>query len=162
MSYNQPYRPYITSPNPQQWLNPSAGPSRPPSQNPPHNSVYQPHPASRNLSGGYRPYGAPLNRLTCGQALFRPVNPDGYSYSQNYAETSRPNKRPRGNEPAANGAGSAPNGAMAWRNCSVAGCSFVGPGDQVGIHEGDRHLIFPAGHKVERSEEEEKFAKRTG
>jgi hypothetical protein len=32
----------------------------------------------------------------------------------------------------------------------------------VEIHEGDRHLIFPNGRPVERSEEEEKWASHKG
>jgi hypothetical protein len=54
------------------------------------------------------------------------------------------------------------NSVKAWRNCSQAGCKFVGSGEDVEIHEGDRHLIFPAGYKVERSEEEERYAKMKG
>jgi len=54
------------------------------------------------------------------------------------------------------------NSVKAWRNCSQPGCKFVGSGEDVEIHEGDRHLIFPAGYKVERSEEEERYAKMKG
>lgn len=49
-----------------------------------------------------------------------------------------------------------------WRNCSHPGCKYVGSGEDVEIHEGDRHLIFPNGKPVERSEEEEKWARHTG
>lgn len=47
--------------------------------------------------------------------------------------------------------------ATAWRNCSHPGCNFTGPGETVATHEGDRHLIFPNGKPVERSEEEERY-----
>jgi hypothetical protein len=45
----------------------------------------------------------------------------------------------------------------AWRNCSHPGCKYTGPGNDVAQHEGDRHLIFPHGKPVERSEEEERY-----
>lgn len=51
---------------------------------------------------------------------------------------------------------------MAWRNCSVKGCKFVGSGDKVEQHEGDRHLIFRNGPKVELSEEEQAYAQHKG
>jgi hypothetical protein len=38
----------------------------------------------------------------------------------------------------------------------------VGSGEDVEVHEGDRHLIFPNGRQVERSEEEEKWASHKG
>jgi hypothetical protein len=38
----------------------------------------------------------------------------------------------------------------------------VGSGEDVETHEGDRHLIFPNGRRVERSEEEEKWASHKG
>ncbi|EIW72721.1 hypothetical protein TREMEDRAFT_67022 [Tremella mesenterica DSM 1558] len=67
-------------------------------------------------------------------------------------------KRPRVN----NGQNRSGGGVKAWRNCSFPGCKFVGSGEDVEVHEGDRHLIFRNGPKVERSEEEERFAKRNG
>jgi hypothetical protein len=50
----------------------------------------------------------------------------------------------------------------AWRNCQIPGCKFVGSGKDVMIHEEDRHLIYPPGKSVMRSEEEERFAKQKG
>lgn len=44
----------------------------------------------------------------------------------------------------------------------MEGCKFVGPGDKVEEHEGDRHLIFKNGPKVELSEEEQRFANHKG
>ena len=87
---------------------------------------------------------------------------EGYSYSGAYtgASTSRPPKKPR-TEGATYATGES-SGTSAWRNCSVAGCHFVGPGNEVEIHEADRHLLFAKGKQVERSEEEERYVKQKG
>lgn len=74
---------------------------------------------------------------------------------QSSRETGPPAKRPRSSAPSA----TTMKGVQAWRNCSHPGCKFVGPGEDVEVHEGDRHLIFPKGKKVELSEEEERFLK---
>ncbi|ORX34159.1 nuclear fragile X mental retardation-interacting protein 1-domain-containing protein [Kockovaella imperatae] len=119
-----------------------------------------------NLSGGYNPYAGYAPQATWGapspsfgQTLFRGGS-SAYSHPSANPDPSRPAKRPKGQDQEDTPSHS--RGVSAWRNCSVPGCGFVGPGDQVEIHEGDRHLIFPNGHRVERSEEEEKFAKRRG
>jgi hypothetical protein len=66
-------------------------------------------------------------------------------------------KRPRYDNEATVGEDS-----MAWRNCSVKGCKFVGQGDKVEEHEGDRHLIFRNGPRVELSEEEQRYVDHKG
>ncbi|KAK4684747.1 hypothetical protein P7C73_g5421, partial [Tremellales sp. Uapishka_1] len=117
---------------------------------------YQPN---LNLSGGYQPFpfaypGHPPQHTT----------PEGYSYSSAYLQQAHAAPEPsakRLKTHAGMGNASGP-GNKAWRNCSVSGCRFTGSGDQVEIHEGDRHLIFPRGRPVERSEEEEKFANHKG
>ena len=38
----------------------------------------------------------------------------------------------------------------------------MGPGEEVEVHEGDRHLIFPKAKIMQMSEEEERFAKKKG
>ncbi|OCF45273.1 hypothetical protein I317_00795 [Kwoniella heveanensis CBS 569] len=64
--------------------------------------------------------------------------------------------------PFVDGTGQSQTPTHMWRNCSHPGCKFVGPGNEVEIHEGDRHLIFPNGKPMERSEEEERYARRKG
>jgi hypothetical protein len=54
------------------------------------------------------------------------------------------------------------NDPNAWRNCSQAGCQYVGPGNDVALHEQDRHLIYPEGYVPERSEEEEAYLRKGG
>ena len=54
------------------------------------------------------------------------------------------------------------NDPKAWRNCSQDGCHFVGPGNEVALHEQDRHLIYPEGYVPERSEEEEAYLRKGG
>jgi hypothetical protein len=140
---------------------------------------YQPSPMPMPWAG-YNPYAQAYAAPSFGQMLFTPqppATPQGYSYSQSYlnqAPTSQgpPSKRPRTSmgTSTSTSTGAAPptmmnvgtGGAGAWRNCSHPGCKFVGPGEQVTIHEGDRHLIFPEGMKVERSEEEERYARQKG
>lgn len=132
---------------------------------------YQPTLSGGYPSGGFYPmYAAPAPSF--GQSLFRPpvtVNPEGYSYSTTYLskqysqQPSAPNpptKRQRPNNGSVMTGGE--SSAKPWRNCSHPGCKFVGPGDQVEIHEEDRHLIYAPGKVPERSEEEERFAKRKG
>ncbi|KAL7421022.1 hypothetical protein Q5752_003906 [Cryptotrichosporon argae] len=135
-----------------------------------------PFAAPYNLSGGYNGYYQPSYGYPALPVVpvpsYRPAaTPEGYSYSPTYAEGSQKRQRTGGG---AQGRGAhavgltsavAPQGAAAvkpWRNCSHAGCRFVGSGDEVEIHEMDRHLIFPAGYKAERSEEEERFARSSG
>lgn len=130
---------------------------------------YQPNVSGGYPSGGFYPmYAAPAPSF--GQSLFRPpvaANPEGYSYSTTYLSSQYnqqastpdpPTKRQRPNNSNVMTGGS----AKPWRNCSHPGCKFVGPGDQVEIHEEDRHLIYAPGKAPERSEEEERFAKRKG
>lgn len=142
--------------------------------------AYPPQPQP-NLSGGYNPY--PLAQQaynpavaypSYGQSLFRPqATPEGYHYSSAYtaqppdvvaplpgyeAPGGPPAKRQRPNPTA--DAGPTWNGA--WRNCQVSGCKFVGSAKDVEVHEEDRHLIYKEGYKVQRSEEEERFARRKG
>ncbi|ORY28620.1 hypothetical protein BCR39DRAFT_199676 [Naematelia encephala] len=140
----------------------------------------------QNATGGYPyPTSTPYQPYpTYGQSLFHQpsATPEGYSYSPTYLHNTYqpqpqpsshaqnrpappPNKRPRPNYPTSNIAvlpSSSSSSSKAWRNCSYPGCKFVGAGEEVEIHEGDRHLIFPAGHAVEKSEEEERFAKING
>ncbi|WVQ85281.1 hypothetical protein IAT38_007446 [Cryptococcus sp. DSM 104549] len=174
-----PPRPSFATPTPT-----AAGPSRafqplpqvyhaPPSQ--PQASYYQYQPqVQQNLSGGYPVggfyggfYGATPGP-SFGQSLFRPVptaNPEGYSYSQTYLTPpshATPSDPPQAKRQKPNPIAAVSQGVKPWRNCSHPGCKFVGSGDEVEVHEGDRHLIFPAGRVVERSEEEERFAKRKG
>lgn len=108
-----------------------------------------------------------------GRSLFHQpqATPEGYSYSPTYLQHQTPSasenqhahaapirppaaKRPR------TSATTTMKGVGAWRNCSHPGCKFVGPSEDVEVHEGDRHLIFPKGAKVEMSEEEERFARQ--
>ncbi|OXG34850.1 hypothetical protein C359_06307 [Cryptococcus neoformans Bt120] len=130
---------------------------------------YQPNVSGGYPSGGFYPmYAAPAPSF--GQSLFRPpvaANPEGYSYSTTYLSSpynqqastpDPPTKRQRPNNSNVMTGGS----AKPWRNCSHPGCKFVGPGDQVEIHEEDRHLIYAPGKAPERSKEEERFAKRKG
>ena len=160
LSSEMAQNPYFLPPNgygaPQQWPpHNQRSPSTP-------NNPYGAAQSHNNASGGYSGY-AQYNQAygwsapSFGQALFQSTS----QHPAPYGESSQSNKRPRGNEASgpANGSGS---DAVAWRNCSVAGCKYVGPGDQVEIHEQDRHLICPKGLQVERSEEEEGFAKRKG
>lgn len=115
-------------------------------------------------------YGAYNPAFAFRQALFPgyqalPQNAAGYSYSSTYQPDSStpapshatsltpgPPRRPRLQEP----------GVGPWRNCCQPGCAFTGPDETVSVHEGDRHLIFPKGKPVERSEEEERALKRGG
>ncbi|WVQ71103.1 hypothetical protein IAR50_000628 [Cryptococcus sp. DSM 104548] len=131
-----------------------------------------------NMSGGYPAGGFyPMYNQAAsvmGNFQQRPMQPaanaEGYSYSSAYLSSQPsssgdrstggdpPAKKQRTNHPPA----SAGPSTKAWRNCSQAGCKFVGPGDQVEIHEEDRHLIYVPGKKVVRSEEEERFARQKG
>lgn len=142
-----------------------------------------------NLSGGCQPaggypwgtynsygYGQAYVPQFYGQALFSSAqpyaNPQGYAYSQTYLADAhaQPSAAQHHTEaPAAKRFRPCPPSTAAvtgtggtWRNCSVSGCKFVGPEQDVAIHEGDRHLLFPSGKPVERSEEEERAAKRKG
>ncbi|WVR05701.1 hypothetical protein IAU60_002725 [Kwoniella sp. DSM 27419] len=138
-----------------------------------------PYMPQANLSGGYPGYNPypqqqfPYQAQSFGQSLFQSVpatNAAGYAYSATYAQPAGgpaappPTKRARPNAAAvASSSGGGGKGSeQAWRNCSQPGCKFVGPGSEVEIHEGDRHLLFPRGKPVERSEEEERYAKRKG
>ncbi|WWC60467.1 uncharacterized protein I303_103040 [Kwoniella dejecticola CBS 10117] len=144
---------------------------------------YQP-----NLSGGYpsfqpqqmyQPSPLPFQNHMFGQTqpFFPPSQPQphlansaGYSYSSTYTQSHMsnhsqpPNKRHRPNPQTPSGVtpdmGTVASGM--WRNCSQPGCKFVGPSDKVQTHEEDRHLIFVNGKMAERSEEEERFARRKG
>ncbi|WVF70714.1 hypothetical protein IAT40_005507 [Kwoniella sp. CBS 6097] len=144
---------------------------------------YQP-----NLTGGYPAF--PVQGYagqSFGQSLFQPqaqqnyANPSGYAYSSTYthpspsSSTSAPPNAKRqkpnpglsdnsftGSMGMAGGSDQGQTTSQMWRNCSYPGCKFVGPGNEVEIHEGDRHLIFPNGKPVERSEEEERYARRKG
>lgn len=64
-------------------------------------------------------------------------------------------------------------GQQAWRNCSHAGCSFAGPGDQMAAHEASHSNPNSRAGKIDwsafapapagqRSEEEEAAARRLG
>ncbi|WVW80311.1 hypothetical protein I302_102290 [Kwoniella bestiolae CBS 10118] len=137
---------------------------------------YQP-----NLSGGYpsffpQPMYPQYSNQLSAQALFnqpqqQAMNSGGYSYSSTYTQSYQtnqpPNKRHRPNaqpgimgDPSVGGRGNVNVGM--WRNCQHPGCKFVGPSDKVQIHEEDRHLIFVEGKMPERSEEEERYARRKG
>ncbi|CAD6583320.1 MAG: hypothetical protein TREMPRED_003524 [Tremellales sp. Tagirdzhanova-0007] len=121
-----------------------------------------------NVTGGYQPYSLPGHPYFLtqnhGQSFFptQPVvTPEGYSYSSTYVQQPQhapapPAKRQRLDIPGSRTGG----GVKAWRNCSYPGCKYVGPGEEVEVHEGDRHLIFPNGRNPERSEEEERYAKQ--
>lgn len=163
---------------------PTPGPSRQPyqarpqsrpQQRPPPQPYYPPqipyYPyLSPSISGGYpyRPHpGYPYYPAqTFGQSLFVPypiATPEGYSYSPTYLQqpqqvTAPPAKKRRFDAPASSTGG----GLKAWRNCSYPRCKFVGPGEEVEVHEGDRHLIFPKAKFLQLSEEEEKLAKQKG
>ncbi|WWC87988.1 uncharacterized protein L201_002890 [Kwoniella dendrophila CBS 6074] len=144
-----------------------------------------------NVSGGYpnqSMYQQPvyLNQ-SFGQSLFQQQpqfqNSGEYSYSSTYTNptpmsmigTQPPMKKQRTSNQQSN-ISSAPNGNYGaelagsstgtetgtWRNCVHPGCKFVGPSEKVQIHEEDRHLIFAKGKIPERSEEEERYAKRKG
>lgn len=164
-------------PSQQQWFQQPAYPYH---QYP---GVYQNYCAAPSQS--YNPLAAPVINPSFGQNLFRPTaTPEGYSYlapPQYYGQSFQPtrtyqqdqsqgypNKRTRIDNPAQSltpnqaGPSGTSGGVKAWRNCSLAGCKFVGSGDDVEVHEMDRHLIYPPGYKVERSEEEERYAKRKG
>jgi hypothetical protein len=109
-----------------------------------------------------------------GQSLFRPqATPEGYQYSSTYtpqqaeqpaplpgydAPGGPPAKRQRTNPTMDSGQ----TWTGAWRNCQVQGCKFVGSAKDVEVHEEDRHLIYKEGYKPQRSEEEERFARRKG
>lgn len=168
----QRYHPLPPRPNYQS----PAGPS--------HQSAYRPQaqpyhqPQSQvcsypNFTGGYPgypQYSYPYYPTqSYGQSLFTPypaATPDSYAYSQGYlqqpqpttTDTAPPAKRQRRDLPNSATGG----GIKAWRNCSHPGCKFVGPGEEVEVHEGDRHLIFPKGKHVALSDEEERFAKHKG
>ncbi|WWC68473.1 uncharacterized protein I206_102402 [Kwoniella pini CBS 10737] len=122
---------------------------------------YQP-----NLSGGYPSFYPQQNyqQFPTPMSFFPPsqpqINSSGYTYSSTYtqAQVQPPNKRQRPNNTMPQ---EATTGGM-WRNCSQPGCKFVGPSDKVETHEEDRHLIFVNGKMAERSEEEERFARRKG
>ncbi|WWD05564.1 hypothetical protein V865_003644 [Kwoniella europaea PYCC6329] len=125
------------------------------------------------------------NQLSA-QALFHQppqpqANSGGYSYSSTYAQSQPPAKRqrpdsnsqtsaviessgvgPGSGSGSGSGSGIGSGSIGTWRNCSHPGCKFVGPSEKVQIHEEDRHLIFVNGKMPERSEEEERFARRKG
>jgi hypothetical protein len=131
-------------------------------------------------SGGYNPYGNVQYNpgaayQTFGQSLFQQPNatPEGYSYIPSYNSIPAPlpgyELSQTGSEPAnkrarlsTNTGGSDRQASGAWRNCSLQGCKFVGSAHDVEIHEEDRHLIYKPGKVPQRSEEEERFAKRKG
>lgn len=153
---------------------PQAGPSRPPRQTnttAPHinPAAFTPTPPAPLPTAYTYPYQYPhyayqqqvyaygYPSQSYGQSLFNPAAQtfayNGYAYQQ----AEPPAKKARTSE-----AAPAYSDPSAWRNCSVAGCKFVGAGHDVEIHEGDRHLIFPRGKPVERSEEEEMYANHKG
>jgi hypothetical protein len=161
------------------------GPSIPPAQQPyqarqPQQAQYQqPQPQQPYYpqTNGYYPYAqaAAYNpyaayyqqtaQYNYANAYQPTATPEGYSYSATYqaaqpAHSEPPNKRSRPNGPPAPAAPAI--SVKPWRNCSHPGCKYVGSGEDVEIHEGDRHLIFPNGRPVERSEEEEKWASHKG
>ncbi|OCF56578.1 hypothetical protein L486_05429 [Kwoniella mangroviensis CBS 10435] len=129
----------------------------------------------------YPQYSQLSNQLSA-QALFHQppqpqVNSGGYSYSSTYAQSQPPAKRQRPNSnsqassaiqssgvgPGSGSASGSGKGSVGtWRNCSHPGCKFVGPSEKVQIHEEDRHLIFVNGKMPQRSEEEERYARRKG
>ena len=124
-----------------------------------------------DASGGYPEYPQQsypyFPTQTYAQSMFpsRPAaTPEGYSYSSTYLQhpessfAPAPSKGRRLEVPGSLTGG----GRKAWRNCCQPGCKFVGPGEEVEVHEGDRHLIFPKGKQVQLSEEEEKSAKHNG
>lgn len=160
--YNPPPTPHFNPSHMQQQLYPQQMPYQQPQMTIPYNT-----------SGGYMPqmwsypYGVP-NQPTFARNLFQQpmATPDGYSYSQayiqqNYQPIQAP-PPPMKKQRVDTFGGSPGGGKGAWRNCSQPGCKFVGSGEAVEIHEGDRHLIFPNGNKVERSEEEELYAQHKG
>lgn len=134
-----------------------------------------------NASGGYQPFpGYPVPPTFSpnypdyrqGAYPYRPTaTPEGYTYSSTYSYDA-PNVVPVAHNRAQTAlsyvapAASIPPVPVptvkSWRNCSHPACKFVGSGEDVEIHEGDRHLIFPNGKPVERSEEEEKWAHHKG
>ena len=132
---------------------------------------YQPQPQPYAYPYPYPYPGQPAQAQSFGQSLFafKPTaTPEGYSYSSTYQPepaassgryppSSLPNKRARVTPSVGH------NGSnQAWRNCSYPGCTFVGSGHDVEIHEGDRHLMFPKGKMIERSEEEERYGRMLG
>lgn len=114
--------------------------------------------------------------MSYGQSLFRPqATPENYTYGQAHQTgysyqpmqvpaPPPPIKRQRLDNGQGVNSGALPLEATgaAWRNCSQPGCKFVGSGKDVEIHEEDRHLIYRPGKQPQRSEEEERFAKRKG
>ncbi|KIS01616.1 hypothetical protein L804_01494 [Cryptococcus deuterogattii 2001/935-1] len=109
-----------------------------------------------SAAGQSRQQGYPQPQQYIGQAQqgFYP------GYGQQASAPNPPTKRQRPN--ISNIMTGEESSAKPWRNCSHPGCKFVGSGDQVEIHEEDRHLIYAPGKVLERSEEEERFAKRKG
>jgi hypothetical protein len=141
--------------------------------------------AQVNASGGYQPYPGyqasaaymPYYQQSAYQqpvyAHYPTATPEGYSYSSTYQPTVPvPNALHSAystayagrtyTPPAPPASAPAVPAVKSWRNCSHPGCKFVGSGEDVEIHEGDRHLIFPNGKPIERSEEEEKWAQHKG
>lgn len=169
---------------------PQAGPSRTPNhhqrrttypyQQQPQPRTHVPQPAYPftqpyaypygQTSGGYPPYQAYYQS----QAAYQPQpyvhhptsTPDGYTYSSTYLPqpvTADPRDHTRARTgPAQTSTVTDSATVKPWRNCSHPGCKYVGSGEDVEVHEGDRHLIFPNGKPVERSEEEEKWARHKG
>jgi len=137
-------------------------------------SGYYPYAAQQ--AGGYNPYAAYYQQATqqypYGYGYQATTTPEGYTYSATYQNQTQatqaqtynepPNKRSRPNPGDAAGSAAPVISVKPWRNCSHPGCKFVGSGEDVEVHEGDRHLIFPNGRRVERSEEEEKWASHKG
>ncbi|KAK8865733.1 hypothetical protein IAR55_000879 [Kwoniella newhampshirensis] len=187
-SYQQQQQQYSYVPQPQTSYYPPQ-PSPLTSYNTNYTGGYQTS-GGYQASGGYQtaplypaqPFYSPLaGGPSFGQSLFQPrpvTTPDGYAFSSTYLNnhpfpssssgTSQPplTKKQRPNQPPLvadlTTMASGGDSFKPWRNCSHPGCKFVGSGEDVEIHEGDRHLIFPAGRVVERSEEEERFATRKG
>lgn len=135
-------------------------------------SAYYPYTNQSNPSGGYQPYAAyyqqPAQPYQSGYTYpYQPTaTPEGYSYSATYAPAGQAVEEPQNKRARVTGPTTTPVASVTsvkpWRNCSHPGCKYVGSGEDVEVHEGDRHLIFPNGRKVERSEEEEKWASHKG
>lgn len=90
-------------------------------------------------------------------------NAYGYNYQQPTHPIEPPAKRARHHQHQPEAPfHSTQNDPKAWRNCSQKGCKYLGPGDEVALHEQDRHLIYPEGYVPERSEEEEAYLKKGG
>lgn len=128
-----------------------------------------------NVSGGYPSYGYqsygyayPQQGYGAGGYNYAAAAPqhNAYAYGtvpQNQQQQQQHAAPPPPTVPAKRRAPPPSSSAMPshkpWRNCSHPGCKYTGSGEDVEIHEGDRHLIFPNGKPVERSEEEERYLK---